>query len=86
MTNVPDEIRTALADVYKVFDISFTMTGTEADWIAYWDKANKLVQKYGDRIPLLQLLEGYAEIIQHCKVGNQSLMWEKDKPYPYPRK
>lgn len=85
MTNVPDDIRTALADAYKVFDISFKMKGTEADWIEYWNKANKLVQQYGDRIPLLQLMEGYAQIIQDCSVGNQSLKWEKDEKYPYPK-
>ena len=85
MTNVPDDIRSALADAYKVFDISFKMKGTEADWIEFWNKANKLVQQYGDRIPLLQLMEGYAQIIQDCSVGNQSLKWDKDEPYPYPR-
>lgn len=85
MTNVPDDIRSALADAYKVFDISFTMKGTEQDWIEYWNKANNLVKRYGDRIPLLQLMEGYAQIIQDCSVGNQSLKWDKDEEYPYPK-
>lgn len=90
MTNVPDEIRTALADVYKLFDISFLMTGTEDEWKLYWDKANELIQKYGDEIPLLNLLEAYAGIIEcqvnYRKTDNKSLLWGKDEEYPHPRK
>ena len=90
MTNVPDSIREALADAYRLFDISYPMTGSEDDWKQYWDKANVLIQKYGDDIPLLQLLEGYAGIIECAvnerKTENKSLTWNKDEDYPHPRK
>lgn len=89
MTNVPDEIRTALADAYRLFDISYPMNGTEEEWIQYWDKANKLIQKYGDGIPLLNMLEAYAEIIEvklkEQRTGNKTLLWDKDEEYPYPK-
>ena len=90
MTNVPDNIREALADAYRLFDVSYLMTGTEDEWKQYWDKANKLIQKYGDDIPLLNLLVGYAGIIEnqinYRKTNNKSLMWDKDEDYPHPRK
>ena len=90
MTNVPQEIRDALADAYRLFDVSFLMTGTEEEWKQYWDKANKLIQKYGDEIPLLRLLEAYAGIIEsrlnEQKTDNKSLLWGKDEDYPHPRK
>jgi hypothetical protein len=89
MTNVPDNIREALADCYRLFDISYPMTGTEEEWKQYWDKANKLIQKYGDDIPMLRILEAYAGIIEAVlnqkKTDNKSLMWDKDEDYPHPR-
>ena len=89
MTNVPSNFRDAIADVYKLFDVSFLMEGTDEDWKQYWDRANKLVLKYGDDIPLLNLLEAYAGIIQthitERKTGNKSLVWGKDEDYPHPR-
>ena len=89
MTNVPQEIRDALADAYRLFDISFTMTGTEDDWIQYWNRGNELIQKYGDEIPLLRLLEAYAGIIETVlnqkKTENRSLMWAKGEEYPHPK-
>ena len=89
MTNVPQEIRDALADAYRLFDISFNMTGTEDEWKEYWDKANKLIQKYGDEIPMLNLLVAYAGIIEtrlnEQRTGNKTLVWTKDEDYPHPR-
>ena len=88
MTNVPDKIREAWADVYRLFDVSYQMDGTPLAWIQYWDKANKLVQKYGDDIPLLELLEAVAHMIAKFCEGrekNSSLMWDKDEDYPYPK-
>jgi hypothetical protein len=90
MTNVPQETRDALADAYRLFDVSYQMTGTEDDWKQYWDKANKLIQKYGDGIPMLNLLVAYAGIIEtrlnEQKTGNKTLVWTKDEDYPHPRK
>lgn len=89
MTNVPDNIRTALADAYKLFDVSYQMTGTDEEWKQYWDKANIMIQKYGDDIPLLFLLDGYAYIIQEAvekrNTGNAILTWDKDEEYPHPK-
>ena len=89
MTNVPSDFRDAIAEVYKLFDVSFTMEGTEDDWKQYWDRGNKLIQKYGDDIPILRLLEAYAGIIEthitEVKTGNKSLLWDKDEDYPHPR-
>ena len=66
------------------------MTGTEDDWKQYWDKANKLIQKYGDEIPMLNLLVAYAGIIEtrlnEQKTGNKTLVWTKNEDYPHPRK
>ena len=90
MTNVPQVIRDALGDAYRLFDVSFTMAGTEDDWKQYWDRGNKLIRQYGDEMPLLRLLEAYAGIIETVlnqkKTGNKSLMWDKDEDYPHPRK
>lgn len=88
MTNVPEKIRDAWSDVYRLFDISYKMDGSQDAWIQYWDKANKLVQKYGDEIPLLELLESVAHMLEKfCKdrEKNQSLTWKKDEDYPYPK-
>ena len=90
MTNVPEKIREALADAYRLFDISYPMTGNEDDWKQYWDKANQLIQKYGDEIPMLNLLVAYAGIIEtrlnEQRTGNKTLVWTKDEDYPHPRK
>ena len=89
MTNVPKEIRDAWADIYKLFDISYNMDGSEDAWIQYWNRANQLIQKYGDDIPMLRILEAYAGIIEAVlnqkKTDNKSLMWDKDEDYPHPR-
>ena len=89
MTNVPTNFREAIAEVYKLFDVSYLMEGTEDDWKQYWDKGNALIQKYGDDVPLLRLIEAYAGIIETRvsieKTGNKSLLWGKDEDYPYPK-
>ena len=89
MTNVPNNFREAIAEAYKLFDVSFLMKGTDEDWIQYWDKANKLIQKYGDGIPMMQLVEAYAGIIatevkRREKEANIRF-WGKDEDYPYPK-
>ena len=91
MTNVPQPIRDAWVDLYKLFDISFNMDGSEKAWIEYWDKANVLIKKYGDDIPLLTMLEAIAHFIAFFAEGrkpkseNESLTWKADEPYPYPK-
>ena len=89
MTNVPDNIRSAWADVYKLFDVSYNMDESDEAWKQFWDMANKLVVKYGDEIPLLELFESVAHILEivvaRRKTGNESLYWRKDEDYPYPR-
>ena len=88
MTNVPEDIRTALADAYKLFDVSFRMAGTDEDWQKYWEKACELIKKYGDEIPLLVLFEGYAKVIEKAvkRRENHSLEWKAGEDYPYPLK
>ena len=89
MTNVPENIREAWKEVYVLFDVTYNMDGSEQAWIEYWDKANKLIQKYGEEVPLLELLEQVAHMIEifveRRKTGNTSLYWGKDEPYPYPK-
>lgn len=89
MTNVPKEIRDAWADVYKLFDISYNMDGSDDAWIQYWNRANQLIQKYGDDIPLLEMFEAIGHMLEcFCnqrKTGNKSLTWHKDEDYPHPR-
>ena len=89
MTNVPEIIRNALADAYKLFDVSFNMTGTDDEWEQYWKHGTEMVKKYGDEIPLLKLLMAYAGIIETVinqrKTGNRSLLWNKDENYPHPK-
>ena len=89
MTNVPKEIRDALSDVYKLFDISYNMDGSEDAWIQYWNRANQLIQKYGDDIPLLEMIVAIGHMLEtFCnqrKTGNKSLTWHKDEDYPHPR-
>jgi len=89
MTNVPGNFRDAITEVYKLFDVSFLMEGTDEDWKQYWDRGNMLIQKYGDDVPLLHLLEAYAGIIEtrllEQKTGNKMLIWGKDEDYPHPR-
>ena len=90
MTNVPDEIRTALADAYRLFDVTYATEGTDHDWAEYWGKANAMIQEYGDDIPLLNLFVGYASLLQAVfnarKPKNETLTWDKDEDYPHPRK
>jgi len=89
MTNVPEDIRNAWADVYRLFDVSYTMDGSEGAWIQYWEKANTMIQKYGDDIPLLEILEAVAHMLEHYvkkrEKKNESLPWKADEPYPYPK-
>ena len=89
MTNVPKEIRNAWADVYKLFDISFNIDGSEEAWKQYWERANQVIQKYGDEIPLLEITVAIAHMLQcfinQRKTGNKSITWNKDEDYPHPR-
>lgn len=89
MTNVPQTIRDAWADVYKLFDISYNMDGSEDAWVQYWKQANELIQKYGDEVPLLEMLEQVAHMLEifvaRRKTGNSILYWDKDEDYPYPK-
>lgn len=90
MTNVPDRIREAWADVYRLFDVSYGMDGSEQAWEQYWNRVNELIQKYGDEIPLLFVLEGTAKMIEFFvkireKPKNESLPWRADEDYPYPK-
>ena len=90
MTNVPQKIRDAWADIYRLFDISYSMDGSEQAWIDYWNKANAIIQKYGDDIPLIDVCESVAHMIEHFvkqreKPVNESLPWKKDEDYPYPQ-
>ena len=89
MTNVPKEIRDAWTDIYKLFDIHYCMDGSEEAWIQYWNHANQLIQKYDDDIPLLEMCEAIAHMIEYCsnvkKKDNKILSWHKDEDYPHPR-
>ena len=92
MTNVPQTIRDAWTDIYKLFDISYGMDGSDEAWRQYWNRANEIVKKYGDGIPLLGMLEETAHLIEHFveqrkkpKPKNESLPWKADEPYPYPK-
>ena len=88
MTNVPQKIRDAWADVYRLFDASYTMDGSDSAWEEYWNKANAMVQKYGDGIPLLEILEAVAHMLEKFVYGkekNHSMTWDKDEPYPHPK-
>ena len=89
MTNVPQNIRDAWADVYKLFDVSYNMDGSEQAWEEYWNKANALIVKYGDEVPLLELLEQVAHMLEIFvamrETGNSILYWGKGEAYPYPK-
>lgn len=89
MTNVPQTIREAWADVYKLFDLNYNMDGSEEAWIQYWKQANELIQKYGDEVPLLEMLEEVAHLLEifvaRRKTGNSVLYWGKDEHYPHPK-
>ena len=89
MTNVPEKIREAWKEVYVLFDTSYDMRNTQQEWIDYWDRANKLVQKYGDDIPLLELLIAVSHMLEKFNAirgyGDVSLEWKADEDYPYPK-
>ena len=94
MTNVPQTIRDAWADVYRLFDVSYGMDGSDQAWETYWNKANEIVLKYANDIPLLPLLISVSEIIKHLVDERKSkqaeneqkiLPWGKDEDYPYPK-
>jgi hypothetical protein len=90
MTNVPDKIREAWKDLYVLFDTSYEMHGSDKEWLEYWDKANKLVQKYGDEIPLLEMVIAIGHMIEKFNAdrgfGTVPLEWPKGEEYPYPKK
>ena len=93
MTNVPQPIRDAWADVYTLFDVSFKMSNDDRDWQDYWGRANELVKKYGDDIPLLEMFTAVAHMLEHFikqrekpkEKPNESLPWKPDEDYPYPK-
>ena len=89
MTNVPEKIRSALADAYRLFDVMYATAGDGKDWEEYWKTANRMVIEYGDDIPLLALFEGYAVLLEAVfdarKPKNESLMWKAGEDYPYPK-
>ena len=88
MTNVPNDIRNAWADVYKLFDVSYGMDGSPGAWEKYWNTATELVKQYGDEIPLLELFEATAHMLEifvkRRETGNKTLYWRADEDYPYP--
>lgn len=85
MTNVPEPIRQAWKELYILFDTNYSMDGSQQAWEHYWEQANKLIQKYGDDVPLLEMTVSIAHMIEGCK-GNKSMMWDKDEKYPYPKR
>jgi len=88
MTNVPENIREAWADVYRLFDVSYNMDGSTEAWIRFWDVGNKLIQKYGNDIPVMELLEGTAHALEDItkrRNKNETLTWDKDEDYPHPQ-
>lgn len=90
VTNVPQTIRDAWTDIYRLFDIHYNMDGSEQAWTEYWNKANAIIQKYGDDVPMLEMTEAVAHLIEHFvkqreQPKNESLPWAKDEPYPYPK-
>ena len=84
MTNVPDNIREAWKELYILFDTNYGMDGSDKAWTKYWEQANKLIQKFGAEIPLLEMTVSIAKLIDTLH-GNHSLEWKKDEPYPYPK-
>ena len=89
MTNVPQKIRDAWADVYKLFDVSYSMDGSDKAWEQYWNKATELIKKYGDDVPMVDILSSVAHMleffIEQRKPKNESLPWKADEDYPYPK-
>lgn len=46
MTNVPQKIRDMWTDLYKLFDVHYTMDGTQAAWENFWNDAKDLYAKH----------------------------------------
>ena len=48
-----------------------------------------MIVKYGDDIPLLEVAEAIAHMIEcflnQRKTGNKSLVWGKNEAYPHPK-
>jgi hypothetical protein len=90
MTNVPKDIRDAWAEIYTLFDICYCMDGSEKAWEEYWGKATNLIKKYGDRVPMVDMMSSVAHMIeffvkQREQPKNESLPWKADEDYPYPK-
>ena len=89
MTNVPQKIRDAWADIYKLFDVSYSMDGSDKAWEQYWNKATELIKKYGDDVPMVDILTSVAHMleffVEQRKPKNESLPWKADEDYPYPK-
>lgn len=86
MTNVPDNVRAAWKDLYILFDTNYGMDGSDKAWEKYWGQATQLIKKYGDEIPVLEMTESIARMLDQLCVGNHSLLWDKDEQYPHPKK
>ena len=63
MTNVPKEIRDIWTDLYKLFDRYFLITGSDEEWIAFWDEATKLRERSGNNQHLNEMIDAIADYL-----------------------
>lgn len=63
MTNVPKEIRDIWTDLYKLFDRHFLITGSDEEWIAFWDEATKLRERSGNNQHLNEMIDAIADYL-----------------------
>ena len=45
-TNVPENLRNLWADIYRLYDINYTMKNTGEDWKKFWDHASEINTRY----------------------------------------
>lgn len=72
MTNVPNEIREMWADVYRLYDVNYTMPHSPVAWQEYWKQVEALTKKHGNSweftkmiILVTELLEEHLAPLKH---------------------
>ena len=88
MTNVPESIRDIWKDIYILFDTSYNMTGTEQDWLNFWETAKGIYAKCPSeslKRHFTDIIAAVADLLSDKQKDERMPTWKPNEPYPYPK-